>query len=854
MNYPSQGIYPPLLAATLLVSGLSLSWNSSGLAQTADPATQAGTQISNTATATYQDPNDPNTTLQATSNTVVVQVAEVAGITNVPVGVYEAPSGQGGTPSTPILPGDTVYFDFRVTNVGNDPTTFFIPGLANITGPVASQTVQVSYDNNTFTPVPSAGQATTSIAPNASVIVRVAVQVSATAASGANLSVTLGNTSQNDNTTNTQNQPNGTAGSFTDGNPDTNVYTIDNADGSGNVGSFNEVAGVPSNGEREASASQRITIGSQPQAFATVLKVRGAYNSQGTNQLTDDTIDYDLGMRVESTAPNGSSSLIPADLQGTTLQVNSTSIQRILVSDAIPTNTTLVTSSVVAPTGWQAVYTSSLLSTPAHQATWTTTPSGTVTRIGFIYNNTSGLSAAVNPSLPTGRSVTGMRFQVQATGFTGSTARVVNLAQLLGETRDIVQPTGSTILVYDESGDQVPNNLDDNGTGTTYGTGQDAQGNPLTPVPDGATDPTNHGVDNNNNNQGSGAGGEDNVYEFGAVADLVNGPQNYANAVGPTDNTDDFTNKSAPITQSYAPGATIDPPPVTFTNTVQNTTANNLSNVLLVPDIADTAFVNPALETIPLNGTVVTIRYGTSTAVYTYDSSINNFRFTSGQVISIPTLPANGAVDYQVTVDLPAGTSLSTDTNRGFSIPIYAFVDQNSDGRPTGDTIRNRTIDRVYTGFLKLEKDARILDRVTGQPLTTGATGGWTTSSTELNRFALTGNFIEYRIRYSNISMPNSGIGNTVLNANNVQIIEEGVPNPPTQTNNWAADNDSNGVIDTSNVVGTAQATAGTITFVPSGDRSGTTAASDVTRYINAPGIIIQPGQGGTFTFRRRIN
>jgi hypothetical protein len=41
--------------------------------------TAAGTNISNTATATYNDPNNPGTTLDAQSNTVTVTVAEVAG-------------------------------------------------------------------------------------------------------------------------------------------------------------------------------------------------------------------------------------------------------------------------------------------------------------------------------------------------------------------------------------------------------------------------------------------------------------------------------------------------------------------------------------------------------------------------------------------------------------------------------------------------------------------------------------------------------------------------------------------------------------------------------------------------------
>ena len=89
------------------------------LAQTA-----AGTVISNTATATYED--DGGNDFETTSNTVEITIAEVAGITVTPVGIEDV---NGGSVQT----GDTLFFDFLVTNTGNDPTTFFLPGLNNIT-------------------------------------------------------------------------------------------------------------------------------------------------------------------------------------------------------------------------------------------------------------------------------------------------------------------------------------------------------------------------------------------------------------------------------------------------------------------------------------------------------------------------------------------------------------------------------------------------------------------------------------------------------------------------------------------------------------------------------------------------
>ena len=78
MNGKTSSVFQRLLAATLLVSGLGA---------IAAPAfadgTAAGTSIDNTATATYDNPDAPGTPFNATSNTVRVTVAEVAGVTEI---------------------------------------------------------------------------------------------------------------------------------------------------------------------------------------------------------------------------------------------------------------------------------------------------------------------------------------------------------------------------------------------------------------------------------------------------------------------------------------------------------------------------------------------------------------------------------------------------------------------------------------------------------------------------------------------------------------------------------------------------------------------------------------------------
>lgn len=144
--------YRRLLATTLLVGG-ALSISTATLAD----GTSAGTTISNTATATYEDLNAPGTTINATSNTVNVTVAEVAGVTATPLAINDV---NGGT----VLPNDVLNYDYRISNVGNDPTRFFIPGSATVTGPGTAGTLQYSLDGGaTFINIPAGGVTTASI-------------------------------------------------------------------------------------------------------------------------------------------------------------------------------------------------------------------------------------------------------------------------------------------------------------------------------------------------------------------------------------------------------------------------------------------------------------------------------------------------------------------------------------------------------------------------------------------------------------------------------------------------------------------------------------------------------------------
>jgi hypothetical protein len=760
--------------------------------------TAAGTTINNTATAEYNYVNNlgVNVLNKATSNTVTITVAETAGITVNSQGMTDT---TGGT----VVPNDLLYYDFLITNVGNDPTRFFIPGTATITGSATAGTITADLNGDgTFeTTIPNAGFTTASIPVSGTVKVRVPVTVNLLATPGSLISVLLGDTGPNDNTNLTQNQPDSPDGSNAN-----EVRTVDNPDATAG-----ETAGVPLNGEREASGIQTTTIGATSQAFAKVLKVRSAYLDPGTpNILSDDKLTYDLSLKVDSTSPVGSTGLTPGNLVGTNISVDGLISPKILVSDAIPANTHL-TSVVTPPTGWTVVYTVIPTAVTANNALWTTVVPvdlTLVTRVGFVYTGT----------LTAGTTVNGLSFQVVTNGILTSTATINNIAQSFGQTQgDVLNK-----LVYDESGDQNPSNFNDDGT-----VGLNV---PTTGVANVAA----QGADAGNNNTGLGTGGEVNSFTMTAQTAILNGPHLFPNAVGATNNNDDFSNQSAIVPLYLPPGSTLDPGPVSFFNTIVNPDPTLLSNVLLVPVIPTNTSDLPS-------GTTVTLISGVNIATYTYNGT--DFTLTSGLGIVLPTLN-NIPVDYTVTVNLPTGTPLSTDTDKAFPVTIKAFVDTNNDGAFNVGESSNNTIDQVYTGFLKLVKESRVL-----QGTGSAVTGSDGTFSKTVKKPGI-GNIIEYRITYTNISSAPIGSNNATLNATGIIITENG----NSTNNNWAKDNDSNGKVDTSHVFATATDPDGIVTYLnlvnPVTDAIGV----DITTYLDAIAGPLQPGQSGTFIFQRKVN
>jgi hypothetical protein len=530
----------------------------------------------------------------------------------------------------------------------------------------------------------------------------------------------------------------------------------------------------------------------------------------------------------------------------------------ILVSDAIPANTTLDTTfTPTAPDDWTVVYTDAPLATLPTNASWNTNRAaltGAVTRIGWVYTG----AVSIVPGTLAANTTNTNGFQFRVTSNLTVAGTIYNIAQVFGET---VGDTNNEV-VYDESGDQNPNNFNDDGTPRD----PDGLGGPIT---DGVANPTNQGIDNNNNNTGQGTGGEVNPTPIGVTptGGILNGPGGQPTATGPdgTQQTD-FVNQT--VTNFPAVPAPFNPDEITFDNTANNPGSGRLDNVVIKPIppsqadfVADNiagnqtnlntgygvdgnALTNPnaALPT----GTTVRIDddgAGPRGAVYTWNGTVFNLTSTAGTEIRFSNFVAGTNRNYTVTVNLPDGTA----STRAFPVAIVAFVDQNNNNEfdrdsatPNVEPIFNLKVDRAYTGYVNLLKQSRILQG-TGPAVPSGQ-GTFSIA----DKTPAPGNIIEYRITYTNISTPASSAvsGSVLLNANSLVINENGVAAP----NNWATT--------TTHEAGTVAEPGTTVNYFNGASNLGDadpTSGQSVTRYVNTVGTLTG-GDTGAFSFRRKIN
>ena len=887
--------YSPLIGAALVAASLfhfSFPVFAAG--------TAAGTVLQNTATGNYED--DTGNKYNIESNTVEVIVAKVAGITNQPSGFTDNTTGGA---NTSVLTSDRVSFEFEITNVGNDASNIFIPSIDNITTKGLSKTtnstenvnnliLQVSpalnadgtlaSDNTAFSfddipanlsdpavnPRPTNGQVE-NVPLNGKVLVKVTGSVTATAA-GAPIEVLLGdtgsNTDPNSPVADTQNEADA---------PDTALNNEVRT-----VTASSDASNDPIDGQKEASALQQVFLGSNPLAMTRIEKTRVIDNTlpeNGDAVLNNNVITYNLELEVLNTTPNSlytPGQLEGRDFAGRVVGVDDSNL--ILISDAIPAGTILegALGNVTDVNGntWTAVYSETTepgfdanFSPAVDQFSWTTTAPAvdgngnlpSVTRVGWVYDANAG--GPIDPGTVVS---SGFTFNVVTSLLDPDGGTVANIAQVFGSTVD-----GDN--VFDESGDQDPSNFN----GTDPGPLETAF------LSTGVADPVAHGTDSENNNNLNGTddpsrGGEDNVVTIGA-GEIINGPLGHPDATGTVfglgaDNDHDFQNlgvfyedenvvdadgKPIPIVGAkHNEGTTFDPAPITFENTLSNSGDDDLANVLLQPinPEYDPAFNGSVTDDLLPQGTTVKITLGGQEATYEYQVNPDPaaaptdrlFVLTDGIPILIPTLVAGVPLDYTVEVDLPLGTGLSTDDaiNSGFPVPVIAFIDEvgNENGTPDVGETANVTVNQVYTGYVKIFKQVRVLDA--DGALRPGM--GFVAADSAKTPFP--GDQLEYRVIYRNISEPQAGTGNNgVLNGIGVRIDENGVVDYVDDDvlnrsgNNWGLDNNNDGDIDTINVQNSAEdSNNGTINYFTSPSDLTTITSTDLDDLV--PAGTVDPG------------
>lgn len=659
------------------------------LAAPALAQTDGGTDITNTASATYSDGG--SNTYNVVSNTVTVRVSNVAGL---------AISPDGGALASQVVASETgVIYSFTITNTGNfsDRVLFLANGGSIRLSGTAPATItravihlgaspnQIDVgDTDIFTNPANVTSAV--MARNTSIRVMVEVSIGAGATAAQTAIVTLG-----DAATDSQ-----------------------NADYSANEVRTSHPAGtVVTNGDATN------------------------HNVEARGDITA-TVQADAQLQLSLTAPSGplplGSNITYAwqlcnigsrDAKAVTLTTvnGGGSNQGVFIFAPVPANTVLAASQSF-PAGVGVLYSSSNPTlNPLTQMTWETVRPATVTMVAF------NVSSPLN----------------------GGTLASTVCSPSINMVVTITTPDATNTIT--EQGNAYANN---------------SLNVQLPPAASPLRTTT--------------------LQQTGGV---LNGPQGAPGAIG-TNTNDDFTDKSVNAAAIANVPAYPNPANVTvaigtatFTNTIQNTGNANDTFTLSVP-------------TFPAGADVTIIVGATSTPMVVNGAAVAG----AAPIIAV----AFGATaNYQVVVSLPIGKTVLT----GFDTVIRATSG-------IDNTQTNNTIDRLFTGFIKLEKAVSVLN----SDLTKG-------SATD----AVPGAVLTYTITYTNIATAAGGAGNVKLTANNLVITENGTAGG----NNWATYTTQNG----------SPTDSGTGVIVVNGPA---TIITDTVASIAAGA----PAQ--TFTFKRTIN
>jgi len=394
---------------------------------------------------------------------------------------------------------------------------------------------------------------------------------------------------------------------------------------------------------------------------------------------------------------------------------------------------TVLKSGQTFPAG--TLYTTSSLSTAPLSATWSTTapsPLSNLTRMAIPVGTTlaaSTSSASINVNVTV-----------------SSNANASNSIQEIGDVFGANFVGGS---ITDQSGDATANNGDGNANfdeTTVAGAG--------------------HGVIQ--------------LTTLVKIGSVLIGPNGAPGATGPTDQNNDYINKSVNTgIAGVAPGGnTTASGQLVYVNTIQNTGNANDTFTLDAP-------------TVPAGFTVEISTDGG-----------NNYTTVSGGGSVSLAIGFGASANINVRITEPAGKTVLT----GYDTVIRA----KSTVTPAAS---NNTINRLYTGFLKLDKTSTVAN----------ATGVGQAAD------PVPGAVITYTVTYTNVSTNNGDANCVKLTASSLVIAEDGSAAP----SNWG--------------------TYTTDTGTPSDSNGGAVVKVNAAKYTDTISSLA-PGASGTFTFKRLIN
>jgi len=436
------------------------------------------------------------------------------------------------------------------------------------------------------------------------------------------------------------------------------------------------------------------------------------------------TVDNDAILQVAMTVPTGPTSL-GADITYTVQLTNAG--QRTIQNQALGSNNGVYvvvpfdTAKVYLKSGQTfpggTLYTTTALSTAPLSATWTTSAPGDLTTVTRLAIPAGNLAAGASSSA----------VNVIVTVKTG-----INASNPVPAICDAFGKTTQGVALTDQSGDATANNGDNNadfGEGTTPGAG--------------------HGVVQYTN--------------LALVGGVLLGPLGAANAIGPTNNNDDYVNLSVSTgITGVAPGGTTTASGVkTFDLTIQNTGNGNDTMTFTAPTVAA--------------GFVVEVSTDGGT----------NWTTISGGGSKTLGMNFSTSAAVKVRVTAPSGKTVLTG---------YANTVRAASGNTPATT--NDVICRLWTGFIQMNKSVAVSNS-TGRGAATDP---------------VPGAVLTYTVAYSNVTTANGASGCVDLTASNLVISEDGASG----SNNWATW--------TTHVAGQASdSRGGTI----SGDTSGSNVLTD---------------------------